>query len=63
MTTTPGGDDTRELNKEPLNITIPASLKRRLEQYCEDSGLSQAAAVRVALSQYLNKAGYPREAR
>jgi hypothetical protein len=59
--TTPG-EGTREIvPMAVLNVEIQAALKDRLLRYARASALSQAAATRVALDDFLSRNGYPRE--
>lgn len=41
-----------------LNLTIPGSLKERLERYCEADERSKSWATQKALDQWLSERGY-----
>lgn len=56
------GEGTRDLRTSPINTPIPIELKERLVQYSDDNGVSQATVVRLALNEYLTRAGYGRRA-
>lgn len=53
----------RDPSPKAVNIDVSEDLKARLEAYAKDLGMSQAAAVRVALDDFLTRAGYPRTER
>jgi len=40
-----------------LNVKIPADLKKRLDEYCEEHGLKQKFVVKEALEKYLREKG------
>lgn len=41
-----------------LNLTIPGTLRNRLEKYCEDDERSKSWAVQKALDKWLAERGY-----
>ena len=38
-----------------LNITLPPSVVKRLQEYCEQTGLTKSGVIAIALIQYLNQ--------
>lgn len=47
-----------ERNTEAINILVTPTLKRRVETYSDEAGVSQAAAIRFLLDEALRTRGH-----